>query len=109
MLSNSNYHYWKIRIEHLLILKDLQNFLYDDPPTSTPAEIASWIKKAKKAGLSLSNDLLENVRDVTSAKDMWTSIKNIFERHTLLNKLTARKNSILQSRYFSFPNAYDNF
>ena len=97
-LDNSNYHYWKIRIEHLLILKDLENFLYDDPPsvdTSTAAQIASWKKKDKKAqaiiGLSLSNDLLENVRDVTSTKDMWISIKNVFERHTLLNKLSARK------------------
>ena len=34
-LDNSNYHYWKIRIEHLLILKDLENFLYEDPLMST--------------------------------------------------------------------------
>ena len=94
MLKNSNYHYWKIRIEHLLILKD-RNFLYNDPPTSTPAEIALWRKKDKKAqaiiGSSLSSELLENVRDVTSTKDMWSSIKNVFERHMLHNKLATHK------------------
>ena len=75
MLNNSNYHHWKIRIEHLLILKDLEDFLYDDPPsseTSTTAQVALWRKKDKKAqaviGLSLSNELLENVRDVTTTK-----------------------------------------
>ena len=90
-LANSNYHYSKIQIENPLIFKDLKNFLYHDPPiadTSTAAQIVSWRKKDKKAqaiiGRSLSNDLLENVRDVTSTKDMWISIKNVFEVHTLV-------------------------
>ena len=98
MLNNSNYHRWKIRIEHVLILKDLENFLYDDQPsydTSTDAQIALRKKKDKKAqaiiGLSLSNELLENMRDATFTKDMWISIKNVFERYTLLSKLSARK------------------
>ena len=98
MLNNSNYHHWKIRIEHLLILKDLENFLFDDPPisdSSTATQIELWKKRDKKAqaiiGLSLSNELLQNVRDVTSTKDMWILIKNAFERHTLLSKLPARK------------------
>jgi len=53
------------------------------------------MKKDRKAqaiiGLTLSDDLLENVRDVTTTKEMWSCIKDIFERHTLLNKLSARK------------------
>ncbi len=65
-----------------------------DPPTETTA-LPGWKKKDKKAraviGLTLSNDMLENVREATSAKAMWTSIKNVFERHTLLNKLSARR------------------
>jgi hypothetical protein len=32
------------------------------------------------------------VREASSAKQMWTSIINVFERHTLLNKLSARRN-----------------
>ena len=68
-LDHSNYHFWKIRIEHLLILKDLENCLHEDPPNSNDsATVSLWHKKDKKAqaiiGLSLSNDLLENVREV---------------------------------------------
>jgi len=97
-LNNSNYHSWKIKIEHYLTLKDLENFLEDDPPSeesSSSAEILAWENKDKKAramiGLSLSDDLLENVREVKTTKEMWSAIKNVFERHTLLNKLSARK------------------
>ena len=95
-LDHSNYHFWKMRFEHLLILKDLENFLHEDPPNSTDlAAIFLWHKKDKKAqaiiGLSLSNDLLESVRDVKTTKEMWVAIRNVFERHTLLIKLSARK------------------
>ena len=80
-VDNSNYHFWKIRIQHVLALKDLKSFLEHDPPSNS-AQITAWTKKDKKAqaviGLSLSNDLLKNVRDATSAKDMWLAIKNDF-------------------------------
>jgi hypothetical protein len=42
--------------------------------------------------LTLSDALLENVREASSAKEMWTSIMNVFERHTLLNKFSDRRN-----------------
>ena len=42
-------------------------------------------------GLTLSDDLLENVREVETTKAMRTAIKNVLERHTVLNKLSARK------------------
>ncbi len=97
-LNHSNYHFWKIRIEHILALKDLENFLIDDPPSGEnvmPTETTQWKRKDKKAqaiiGLTLSDDLLENVREVKTAKEMWQAIKNVFERHTLLNKLAARR------------------
>ncbi len=96
-LNNTNYHAWKIRIQHILALKDLDEFLTEDPPgqEAPQIDIASWVKKDKKAqaiiGLTLSDELLENVRDAESAKLMWLTIKNIFERHTLLNKLSARR------------------
>ena len=31
------------------------------------------------------------MRDAKTAKEMWTSIRNVFQRHTLLNKLSARR------------------
>eukprot|EP00171_Calliarthron_tuberculosum_P008641 IDg8641t1 len=43
-------------------------------------------------GLSLSDALLESVCESETAKEMWSTIINIFERHTLLNKLAARRN-----------------
>lgn len=97
-LNHSNYHFWKIRVQHVLTLKDLENFLEEDPPhenESRPEELYQWKKHDKKAqaiiGLTLSDDLLENVREVETTKEMWLAIKNVFERHTLLNKLSARK------------------
>ncbi len=36
-LNDSNYHSWKIRIQHVLALKDLEEFLEEDPPTETTA------------------------------------------------------------------------
>jgi hypothetical protein len=43
-------------------------------------------------GLSSSDALHENMRDASSAIEMLTSITNVFERHTLLNMLSARRN-----------------
>ncbi len=93
-LSDSNYHAWKQKILHLLALKDLEDLIEDDPPADA-ADLPTWAKRDKKAqaviGLSLSDHLLENVRDVASAKQMWTAIRNVFERHTLLNNRSARR------------------
>ena len=76
----------------------MKNFLEKDPPVETDAtldEIFKWKKKDKNAqaiiGLTLSDDLLENVREVQTSKEMWLVIKNVFERHTLFYKLSARK------------------
>ncbi len=91
-LNTTNFHAWKQKIKHLLALKDLVDFIIDDIPQTFDV---SWSKKDAKAqaiiGLSLSDEMLENVREATSAKDMWNTICNVFERHTLLNKLAARR------------------
>lgn len=93
-LNYSNYHAWKIRIVHILTLKGLDEYITDYPPTD-PESLPTWKKLDRRAqatiGLTLSNDMLENVRDIATAKDMWIAIKNVFERHTLLNKLSARR------------------
>ena len=89
-VKESNYHAWKIRIQHVLTLKGLKQYVLDDPPTESNL-LESWTEKDHKAqaiiGLTLSDELLENVRDVGTAKEMSNAIKNVFERHTLLNKL----------------------
>ncbi len=76
-LNHSNYHFWKIRIQHVLTLKDLEDFLEEDPPLENevrPDKISEWKKQDRKAqaiiGLTLSDDLLENVREVETTKAM---------------------------------------
>ena len=93
-LSETNFHAWKQKIKHLLALKDLSEFIEESSPDDD-TESSTWKRKDRKAqaiiALTLSDDILENVRDVTNTKDMWKKICDIFERHTLLNKLSARK------------------
>ena len=85
----------EILIEHILILNDLEIFLVENPLSSDTSEskyFENWDTKARAGtGLSLPNYLLENFRDVPTAKDTWTAIRNVFERHTLSNKITATK------------------
>ena len=51
-------------------------------------------EKGRKAqalvDLSLSDHILESTREVKSCYEMWKIICDIFEHHTLLNKLSAR-------------------
>jgi len=94
-LTHDNYYAWKQRIVHLLALRDLDEHIDDDPPSDDSTSFHTWRKKDRKAqaiiGLTLSDELLENVRECHTAKEMWTAIMNVFERHTLLNKLAARR------------------
>ena len=97
-MTNSDYHFWKIRIVHILTLKDLEILLKDEIPTletSKPEEIAKWKKGHRKAnaiiGLTLLDDLLAKYREVEASKAMWVANKNVFERQTLFNKLSPRR------------------
>ena len=90
----NNFYSWKQKIVFILALKDLDGFIEDKPPTDTD-ELAKWQKNERKTraiiGLSLSDEHHEHVRDVKTAKGMWRAIMDVFERHTLLNKLSARR------------------
>ena len=92
-LTSDNYYAWKQRILHVLALKDLEDFV--DPPDYNTETDAAWKKKDRKAqaliGISLSDQILESTREVNSCHEMWKIIQDIFERHTLLNKLSARR------------------
>ena len=93
-LNDSNCHAWKQKIVLLLSLKDLDDLIEENPPTDT-AELAKWEKKDRNAraviGLSLSDEHVEHVRDVETAKETWTAILNVLDRHTLLKQLSARR------------------
>ena len=84
-LTSENYHVWKQRIIHVLALKDLDQFIEEEQPTDGDDESRiNWQRKDRKAqaiiGLSIYNDLLENVRNCESAKEMWSVVKDVFER-----------------------------
>ena len=93
-LNDSNFHTWKRKIQLLLAYRDLEDYIHDDRPTDEAAQ-TKWDRGDRKAqaviGLSLSDEHLEHVSDATSAKEMWHALLNVFERHTLLNKLAARR------------------
>ena len=95
-LSSTNFHAWKQKIQLVLSLRELDDHIDEDPPERTDASYTAWMKADRKAkaiiGLSLSDEHLEHVIDADTAKEMWQSIMDIFERHTLLNKLAARRN-----------------
>ena len=94
-LRDDNYHVWKHRVLLILGFKELNEYIGDDPPAATAANYTAWRKGDRNAkgviGLSLSDDILEQVQQATTAKEMWTQIIDIFEKHTLFSKLAARR------------------
>ena len=94
-LRDDNFHIWKARIQLILSFKEVDTHLVDDPPDRTAEAFPAWHKADVKAkaiiGLTLSDSHLEQVQHATTAKQMWTLICDIFEKHTLLNKLAARR------------------
>ena len=96
-LTDSNFYVWKQKIQLLLALKDVSEHVTEREHPGVPEsdEHKQWLRSDNKAkaiiGLSLSDEHLEHVRDCESAMDMWETILNVFERHTLLNKLAPRR------------------
>lgn len=93
-LNHNNYHSWKQKIELLLALKDLDQHI-SSPRPKDESEALAWDKNDRKTraiiGLTLSDQILENVRHVNTSTEMWMEIQNVFEQHTLRNKLAARR------------------
>ena len=94
--DEDNFHTWKTRIQLVLSLKEVDSYISDHPPDRESDSYSDWRKGDLKAkaliGLTLSDSHLEQVQHADiSAKHMWTLICDIFEKHTLLNKLAARR------------------
>ena len=72
-LNDSNYHIWKQKILLHLALRDLDLVIDGTPPTD-PKELEIWNRNDRKAGavigLSLSDEHLSHVQDVTTAREM---------------------------------------
>jgi len=93
-LGESSYHVWMQKVELVLALRELEDHIYDSRPPIDEAELAVWQKNDAKARaifcLTLYEEHLEHVRELESAAEMWEAIKNLFQRKTLLKRLTAR-------------------
>ncbi len=95
-LNDQNFHVWKVKVRMLLSIKELDEHLDDSsPPEENNPKYHEWKKKDKKArafiGLTLSNRHFEQVQHASTAHAMWTSVCDIYEKHTLLNRLSARR------------------
>jgi len=95
-LNEHNFHTWKQKIALVLAYREVDAVLTTPKPKEGTAEQqAAWARNDNVAraiiGLSLSDSMLEHVRDLSTASEMFESIKNVFQRHTLLNKLRARR------------------
>ena len=95
-LTDSNFHVWKQRMELILAFRELDSHIDENARAPVdPAQLANWVKNDLKAkaviGLALSDEHLEHVRDCETAADTWKAVVDLFQRKTLLNKLTARR------------------
>ena len=96
-LSESNFHVWKQKVELILAFRELEDHISDSVSSPPPNDLAydSWVKADAKAraviGLTLSDEHLEHVRDCDTAVSMWSTIVDLFQRKTLLNKLACRR------------------
>ena len=88
-LSDDNYHTWKSRIQLILSLKELDEYIEDDPPSddSDKESLRKWRRCDSKAkaviGLTLSDTHLEQVQHAEAAKEMWNMIIDISEKHII--------------------------
>ena len=93
-LREDNYHVWKHRVELALGLKDLDDYIEGEPPLDFD-EYKTWQKGDKKArgviAMAIQDEHLEQVQHALTAKEMWNMIKDLFEKQTLLNKISARR------------------
>lgn len=95
-LSESNFHVWKQKIQLILVFKELDTHIEDFSETrSESMGAATWTMDDAKAkaliGLTLGDDRLEHVRDCKTAREMWFTILDLFQRKTLSNKLTTHR------------------
>lgn len=97
-LGADNFHSWKQKIGLILGHREVDEFIDKDKRPIIPESIeerSKWSRKDKLArmtiGLSLSDEMLKNVEHTSTALEMWTEICNVHQRHTLINKLAARR------------------
>lgn len=97
-LTTKNFHILKQKILPVLSYRELASFLttkYEHLPEDNTDVQLLWCRNDRKAmgliSLSMSYEHLRNVDGFTSASSMRRALFHIFERHTILNKMTTRR------------------
>lgn len=96
-LCEPNFHVRKQKINPILTYRKVDHVI--SPPNTHREGTVEHMKriqcdKLARAiiGLSLSDDMMDHVRDVASANQICKIICNVIQRHSLLNKFRARRN-----------------
>lgn len=95
-LSEYNFHVWKQKIKWVLAYYEVYDAaLKDDTFQRDSPEFLEWKHHEKTSRaiivLSLSDDMLDHVRECETAKQMLGNIKIVFRRHIVLIKLQRRR------------------
>lgn len=94
-LSESSFHVWKQKVELIITFRELEEHIGASSQLPTTEVDSKWLEDDSKAedviGLTLSEEHLEHVRDFKTASTMWSTIMDLFQRKTLLNKLTTHR------------------
>ena len=87
-LNDKNYATWKFKVEMLLIKEELLEIVTDEIPEQITND---WNKKDRRAraliNLSIEDSQIINVKNETTAKATWDTLKRIHERSNLSSKL----------------------
>ncbi|MCO5567960.1 hypothetical protein L7F22_021656 [Adiantum nelumboides] len=99
-LNYSNYQPWRMTMEILLQSRDLMGIVDGTRarPAAGHADLADWIKADLAARLELllhmEDSQKQNVRLLTSAKDIWDRLKTSYEHKDVSSRVTLLKKLI---------------
>lgn len=104
-LNNHNFETWSVRVKMLLIRDDLWEFIESDCPVPVKeensdvitnlAEINLWLKRDQKAiatiVLLIDDTQLSLIRNSTTSKEVWKTLRDYHQKGTLTNKVSILK------------------
>lgn len=94
--TDSNFLIWKQKIDLIFTQREVDEVIdQQSPHKKRTIDHEAWVLGHKQARtiikLSLSEEILEHVRGVNTAKQILDRIYNDFQRHTVLNKLISHR------------------
>lgn len=94
-LNGENFPIWKLKMQAILVEKDLWPIVIGEIEPSEGDAAKIWIKQDNKARaliqLSLSDNLLLQISKFTTSKAMWGALVDLFESKIMANKLYLKR------------------